>query len=128
MLKYITVSKETEASFTNTGKTYQVKVLKKKKVVTYTTDPEVYAKANANITCLDLLSRITITKHCKELEFQLKEFKPLLTLQNCLHIPLSIDFKEIPESIYFKKTTILYHMSNINKKVLLTHHNFKSLI
>ena len=68
MLKRITVSKETKAKFTDTGKTHWVKVSKEKKVITYATDSEVCAKANANITHLDLLSRITMTEHCKKLK------------------------------------------------------------
>ena len=67
-LKRLTVSKETEAQFKNTGKTCWVKIPKEKKVVIYLGDSEVCIEANADIAHLDLLSRITITKYCKELK------------------------------------------------------------
>ena len=68
LLKRITVSKETEAKFTDTGKIHQVKISKEKKVVTYIVDSEICTEANADITCLNLLSRITMTECYKELK------------------------------------------------------------
>ena len=89
---------------------------------------EICAEADANIACLDLLFRITMTECCKELKSHLKKLKPLLTLTNQLCILPPLNLKEMPKGIYFKKITILYHTSNINKKVLLVHCNLKSLI
>ena len=80
LLECIIVLKETKATFKDVSKIYYIKVLKKKKVVTYAADSEIYAEANANIVHLDLLSRITMTKYCKDLKLWLEERKPLLTL------------------------------------------------
>ena len=121
LLECITVSKETEDQFKDIGKICRVKISKEKKVVTYSTDLEVCVEADADIARLDLLSRITMTECCKELESRLKEFKPLPTLTDRLHIPLPVDLKKIPSGIYFKKTVILRRMSDIEEKVLLTY-------
>ena len=128
LLKYITVFKETKVIFKNTGKTCWVKVSKEKKVIIYAADSEIYTKADVNIACFNFLLRITITECYKKLELRLKELKSLLTLQNYLYTLLSFDLKKIPSDIYFKKTTILYWTSNIDKKILLAYWNLKSLI